>query len=238
MVGCFALPNVMRWRSTVHPSIEAPSVRSSVPRSNENTGSNQTDDQLTRDGACWLPVDLSRDTRITRAIEVMSQTDEGLMWVKMVRAKAVRGQDKPLMVPIKWTKKNINASEQSQQSNMSHCKSVNESDADRDEVDEVHAIAKSKPLHDDLGDVVPDISIHGVENSEQADAASVGSEEKDEENLCVVCMERAANLQLMPCAHRDYCQRCIVETICTWSKSSSPCCPLCRTAFDTLVLLS
>jgi hypothetical protein len=57
------------------------------------------------------------------------------------------------------------------------------------------------------------------------------------DNVCVICMERAADFQLLPCRHDQFCRQCIVETICTWVRPAAPSCPLCRGSFHTMVLL-
>ncbi len=59
----------------------------------------------------------------------------------------------------------------------------------------------------------------------------------EEDGMCVVCLERAADFQLLPCRHDRFCRQCIIETICTWARQDAPCCPLCRSAFHTMVLL-
>ncbi len=60
---------------------------------------------------------------------------------------------------------------------------------------------------------------------------------EDETDLCVVCMERTPDLQLLPCRHDRFCRQCMVETICTWKRPEAPSCPLCRGAFHTMVFL-
>ena len=56
-------------------------------------------------------------------------------------------------------------------------------------------------------------------------------------DVCIVCMERAADFQLLPCRHDQFCRQCIVEAICTWVRPEAPSCPLCRGSFHTMVLL-
>jgi len=36
-------------------------------------------------------------------------------------------------------------------------------------------------------------------------------------------------MMLIPCGHRCFCRKCIVETICIAIRSEAPACPLCRT---------
>jgi hypothetical protein len=56
-------------------------------------------------------------------------------------------------------------------------------------------------------------------------------------DVCIVCMERAADFQLLPCRHDQFCRQCIIEAICTWVRPEAPSCPLCRGSFHTMVLL-
>jgi hypothetical protein len=57
------------------------------------------------------------------------------------------------------------------------------------------------------------------------------------ERLCVVCMERPADLQLLPCRHDRFCCRCIVEVVGAQTRPEAPPpCPLCRAPFDALVI--
>ena len=35
---------------------------------------------------------------------------------------------------------------------------------------------------------------------------------------CVVCLERSVDMQLLPCAHQQFCRTCILESICCWSR--------------------
>ncbi len=53
-------------------------------------------------------------------------------------------------------------------------------------------------------------------------------DEEEGPDLCVVCIERPPDLQLLP----------PVETICTWVRPEAPTCPLSRVAFHTMVLLA
>jgi hypothetical protein len=60
-----------------------------------------------------------------------------------------------------------------------------------------------------------------------------------DDRLCVVCMERPADLQLLPCRHDRFCRRCIVETVGAQTRpTAAPPCPLCRAAIHALVLVS
>ena len=61
--------------------------------------------------------------------------------------------------------------------------------------------------------------------------------DEDGADLCVVCMARPPDFQLLPCLHDRFCRQCIVETICTWKRQEAPSCPLCRGPFHTMVML-
>ena len=54
---------------------------------------------------------------------------------------------------------------------------------------------------------------------------------------CAVCLERPSDLQLLPCNHAQFCKTCILESICCWNKAEAPNCPLCRSAFHTMVMI-
>jgi hypothetical protein len=60
----------------------------------------------------------------------------------------------------------------------------------------------------------------------------------NEDGLCVICMERTADFELLPCRHNRFCGQCILEAICAWTRPEPPSCPLCRSAFNTMVLLN
>ena len=77
--------------------------------------------------------------------------------------------------------------------------------------------------------------VPGDQYQTQASANAMIQDADDE--ICVVCLERAAHFQLLPCRHDSFCRQCIVETICTWVRPEAPSCPLCRGAFHTMVLL-
>jgi hypothetical protein len=68
-------------------------------------------------------------------------------------------------------------------------------------------------------------------------SSTKGETEDDDDSLCIICTTREANFQLLPCRHDRFCRQCIVETICAWVQPESPTCPLCRSPFNTMVLL-
>jgi hypothetical protein len=84
---------------------------------------------------------------------------------------------------------------------------------------------------------------HGISLSapwSSAGRATIGAPDADSEEdeaVCVVCMARPPDFQLLPCRHDRFCQQCMVETICTWVRPEAPSCPLCRAPFHTMVLL-
>ena len=61
---------------------------------------------------------------------------------------------------------------------------------------------------------------------------------QSEDALCVICMERFADLELLPCRHDRFCGQCVLEAVCSWTRPEAPSCPLCRSPFHTMVLLN
>mmetsp|Transcript_14723 Transcript_14723/g.40143 ORF Transcript_14723/g.40143 Transcript_14723/m.40143 type:complete len:141 (-) Transcript_14723:103-525(-) len=70
----------------------------------------------------------------------------------------------------------------------------------------------------------------------EAEQSKEAQQDADEE-MCVLCMERAPDMMLLPCKHRCFCRKCIVETICVAMRPEAPGCPMCRTGFHTMVIL-
>ncbi len=76
-----------------------------------------------------------------------------------------------------------------------------------------------------------------IPSAPDSSAPAHSQTDREEDDLCVVCMERAPDFQLLPCRHDRFCRQCMVETICSWVRPEAPTCPLCRGAFHTMVLL-
>ncbi len=52
---------------------------------------------------------------------------------------------------------------------------------------------------------------------------NVGSEQQDEESLCIICMENKRNILTLPCAHLIYCQHCAKNCVDKKGKSITNC---------------
>jgi hypothetical protein len=55
-----------------------------------------------------------------------------------------------------------------------------------------------------------------------------------DEQGCVICMEREKNALLLPCGHLSACMQCI-EMV---KKSTKPLCPICRQAIEDVIQIS
>mmetsp|Transcript_19905 Transcript_19905/g.55260 ORF Transcript_19905/g.55260 Transcript_19905/m.55260 type:complete len:139 (+) Transcript_19905:554-970(+) len=75
------------------------------------------------------------------------------------------------------------------------------------------------------------------QDSQQPTNSGETDDNQQEDDMCILCMERAPDMMLIPCGHRCFCRKCIVETICIAIRSEAPACPLCRTTIDNMVLL-
>ena len=237
MSGCFSFLRLNRSQAL---QIDAPA--GGVSQQYVQEASPQTSNS----GPEWLPVDVSRlvctsliglfhifvklseiprHTRARKAIAVMESNVEGLMWVKLVEfqghspstASAHPEHKSPTLVPIRWTvRQQLSCPEAEELS----CYAISE--GSENSFTESPRSGYMAPMSH---------ANAGVDCGEQGD----NSDECD--NLCIVCMARTANFQLLPCRHDRFCRQCIVETICTWVRPEAPSCPLCRGTFHTMVLL-
>ena len=182
----------------------------------------------------------SRQSRLDKAMNIMEKNDEGILWVKLLSSKTVSSNTNTktaTLIPIRWVKSSSNHPTKQQIVAAVHSLSPHDHEHDTLPPDPK---SESRMMRSEM------LSTEAVQ-SDVADPppAAVGShdttrrskEREDDENVCVVCMERAADFQLLPCRHDRFCRQCIVETICTWVRPEAPCCPLCRGAFHTMVLL-
>jgi hypothetical protein len=144
----------------------------------------------------------------------MINSEEGLMWVKLIKP-ATSDQS---LVPIRWTAR--------------RCRSDVNSETPSTERGEEWTC--SSLSGDESAPGMP-----GSPSTRRAMPLSPTSSttEDDADSLCIICMTREANFQLLPCRHDHFCRQCIIETICTWVQPESPTCPLCRSPFNTMVLL-
>ena len=74
-------------------------------------------------------------------------------------------------------------------------------------------------------------------NSLRSEFQSPTNAETDDGRTCVVCLQRASEIRLLPCNHDSFCRPCLVEMICTWTRWDAPNCPLCRSSFATMIFL-
>lgn len=172
------------------------------------------------------------------ALAIMEENDEGILWVKLLPVKAFPSQllteTKAILIPIKWFKETRKVSPRDQDVVTDH------SSLPQNNREDVISYAHTG---------VPNIGFeHGLAAGENLQLSTnciqmvdlapgfVGGERGDD--VCVVCMERPADLRLLPCLHDKFCRQCIVETICSCVRPEAPCCPLCRGAFQTMALLA
>jgi hypothetical protein len=161
----------------------------------------------------------------------MDKNIEGLIWIKLVRGKsgvdaAVQSSGRRLsLVRIAWTMRShpgttkLKRQKNAKSKNYPTVYSAGEQSFNGLRSSPGGVLSALKPLRATF--------IHRCNTNFE-----------EEVDLCVVCMERAPDLQLLPCRHDRFCRQCIVETICTWVRSEAPSCPLCRGAFHTMVQLA
>jgi len=182
----------------------------------------------------------------------MDQNAEGMLWVKLIHRKnGQNSSENATLIPIRWTSKHrtFRYSEKLDETMGSvHVDTVPSNERDHHhatQVDgEVKKIAHSPIIEAPSTRPADVLKFRGVEQANNpmpsaADSSTPAHSQTDgeEDNLCVVCMERAADFQLLPCRHDSFCRQCMVETICSWVRPEAPRCPLCRGAFHTMVLL-
>ena len=172
----------------------------------------------------------------------MDKNDEGILWVKLLQTKSSPSHPptrSATLIPIRWLKESNRCT--SKDRNVGAVHSLSPHDHEHDNVlsdgDLKKGAAKdqssSKKSNNDPNNVE---KLSPVVDGEHTFRRLKDDDDCGDE-LCVVCMERAADFQLLPCHHDKFCRQCIVETICTWVRPEAPCCPLCRGAFHTMVLL-
>jgi hypothetical protein len=169
-------------------------------------------------------VAIFRQTRTRKAIDIMLSNTEGLVWIRLNKPAASEQEAEQPLIPIKWTAR--------------RCRS----DLPRKESSRGKEW-ECRPLCDTR---VCDVSTAGsdaADSSKETPVAIIETENDvkmaadSEDDLCIVCMAREANFQLLPCRHDKFCQHCIIETLCAWVRPEPPSCPLCRGRFHTMVLL-
>jgi hypothetical protein len=166
----------------------------------------------------------------------MDKNAEGLIWIKLVIGKsgvaaAVHSSSRrSSLIPIVWTMRSYSCNPEStklkRQKNQKHSQHPRISST---------AEQSSKSLRSSSGMMSALIQSRAIFVSPFN--STIEDEEEESADVCVVCLERPPDLQLLPCRHDRFCRQCIVETICTWVRPEAPSCPLCRGAFHTMVLL-
>mmetsp|Transcript_20978 Transcript_20978/g.57771 ORF Transcript_20978/g.57771 Transcript_20978/m.57771 type:complete len:245 (-) Transcript_20978:189-923(-) len=188
-----------------------------------------------RGKSCLIAASLARQVRAQKAIEVLGESREGLMWVHLLKKKT-DGSTK-MMIPIRWTtygsdepnsfprqgqvlmnNKRLNSFENLKMSEKSNL-------FPRDT-----EFSKRK-----LG-IQREISQKANIQSQACCLSSVPPDDESSARTCVICLTNPTDVQLLPCTHDHFCRQCIMETICSWTRPSAPSCPLCRSVFDTMVL--
>ena len=152
------------------------------------------------------------------------------MWVKLITSgeQTSHPAERPLgLVPIRWTARRCNPEAKDQDSSTDRGKEW----ACRPRIDSGDDCSTESPQASE-GSEMP---TSPLSSAVSRTPSCCSGEETDD--LCIVCLARAPNFQLLPCRHDSFCRQCIVETICTWVRPEAPSCPLCRGAFHTVVLL-
>ena len=57
-----------------------------------------------------------------------------------------------------------------------------------------------------------------------------------DDDVCVLCFDRKANVELGPCKHDKFCSVCIMDNLCGWTRGI-PTCPICRGSITSFVHL-
>jgi hypothetical protein len=162
----------------------------------------------------------------------MVMNGEGMMWVKLVRPATSATEEicshrpSSTLIPIRWTVRQRLSATYSDLTTAKPSERATPSDPDEDNVEKRNAesFASNGPAPPRACSV-------------SATIAALEADDQDDADLCVVCMARPPDFQLLPCRHDRFCRQCMVETICTWVRPEAPSCPLCRAAFHTMVLL-
>jgi hypothetical protein len=184
-------------------------------------------------------------------MEIMDQNAAGMLWVKLIHRKnAQNSSESATLIPIRWTSKHRKlppTGKFDEQMRSVHIDALpsNEHDLHGENLDGDLQKNAQSPIHEATTKHTTDAwKCEGAEQpnrliSSAPDSSAPAHSQTDgeEEDLCVVCMERAADFQLLPCLHDSFCRQCMVETICSWVRPEAPTCPLCRGAFHTMVLL-
>ncbi len=55
-----------------------------------------------------------------------------------------------------------------------------------------------------------------------------------EHKQCVICMDKACDVKILPCNHSDFCQKCILLHVFYEYNDGIPRCPVCRSLFHEI----
>jgi hypothetical protein len=174
----------------------------------------------------------------------MDSNDEGILWVQVLKFRSgyMHVVD---ALPIHWTKVDDNNSDDStdQQQDIIEvleiCKDGDNGSAEFSSLESAEKVLSEPSLQYNPTDVICATNENqDVKGSRSGQRACYGSApEAHYDRLCILCVERPAELQLLPCRHDRFCRRCIVETVGTQIRpTAAPPCPLCRAAIRALVI--
>jgi hypothetical protein len=176
----------------------------------------------------------------------MAKNAEGMLWVKLIHRKTPlqKSSENDILIPIRWTRKHRNfPSDRFDDTMGSMHVDTNEHDHHKAHLDGDVQKNTYNPMNDTLSAHPADVwrgeqqANHPILLESNSSPPPCARTDEDEDNLCVVCMERASDFQLLPCRHDRFCQQCMIQNICTWVRPLPPSCPLCRAPFHTMVLL-
>jgi hypothetical protein len=159
----------------------------------------------------------------------MDRNDEGTLWVKMLKLRSGYLQVADTL-PIHWTKSE-------EQTPNGFCDSRQDIDAINEFCDDGSNAAVLNSPETVFKHPQRDRQVAQPNPRDRIQDLLPSASDADDTRLCVVCMERPADLQLLPCRHDRFCRRCIVDTVVAQTRPAAPPpCPLCRSAFHTLVI--
>mmetsp|Transcript_8945 Transcript_8945/g.25983 ORF Transcript_8945/g.25983 Transcript_8945/m.25983 type:complete len:238 (+) Transcript_8945:44-757(+) len=227
--------NVMSWvmrklgRSKRQPSREAEGQEAAVqyPR---------TESDLLKYGAFCLPEHIPRDVRAASAIAIMEANFSGELWISTCAPPY--SIDDSLLTPIKWRNadgRKVKMGVRPEEDQKHHLDLSNDGSPKqpKEGTNESsvhcgagHASRRDEPASTGMPPLDPAPAPPGTEPSNLSGSC------------CVICMDSASNIRLLPCQHDQFCRRCILESICVVNCLSPPSCPLCRAPFHTMMLFN
>ena len=174
-----------------------------------------------------------RHTRTRKAIDVMTNHVQGLIWVKLIEQTSHPLERPARMVPIRWfARQRVADADEAKDQDSSTDRGKEWACRPFPRIDSGDNCSKESPQTSEGSSATPSSPLSSAVSRTPSACCS-----QETDDLCIVCLARAPNFQLLPCRHDSFCRQCIVETICTWVRPEAPSCPLCRAAFHTVVLL-